>query len=234
MSLQPMTAEIDRGEPKKDPTLGQDELGQGAERASASAAADPKERIRDALRELAGLSGQQAEDVVLELLQAVQTGNLPLSTLLGYDDDDLYELYEKAYSLYDAGRPKNAMRVCQGLLALNSGVYAARMLLAACLTDLRQYGAALEEIEQVLSAVPEELEAHLKQAHIRYRQGQIEGAAGALMTLIEIDPGLESGEGQEAARLLEHIQARLADARSQPDPSPSITQHPTNNPRRDP
>jgi tetratricopeptide (TPR) repeat protein len=168
-------------------------------------ALEDEERVRRALSELADLTPENAEKVILELLEAVDKGDLPLSSVLGYTDDDLYGIYEKAYNLYKGGRAKNAIPICEALLALNPGLPAALLLQAGCLMDLRQYARALELIEQVLSADPEDLEAHLKKGHILYRLGRLQLSCGAFEALLELDPEAETDEGQEAHRILDHI-----------------------------
>jgi tetratricopeptide (TPR) repeat protein len=167
------------------------------------------ERVRRALEELTTLPEDRAEALILELLEAVEKGDLPLSCVLGYTDDDLYGIYEKAYNLYKGGRAKNAVPICEALLALNPGLPAALLLLAGCLMDLRQYARALKVVDEVLAVDAEEPEAHLKRAHVLFRLGRLEEAAAALQAVLELDSEAASEEAQEANRILEHVRDLL-------------------------
>jgi tetratricopeptide (TPR) repeat protein len=167
-------------------------------------------RVRRALGELSTLSREKSDKLVLQLLAAVEKGDLPLSSVLGYTDDDLYNIYEKAYNLYRGGRAKNAVPICEALLGLNPGLPAALLLLAGCLMDLRQYPRALEIVDEALAADAEDLEANLKKAHVLYRLGRLEESAGVLEGILELDADVETEEAVEAQRILDHIRDLLA------------------------
>jgi tetratricopeptide (TPR) repeat protein len=168
----------------------------------------PEERAaREALRQLAALSPDQAEDLALELLEAVRSGDLPFGALLGYSEDDVYDIYRRAHVLQAAGRPKNAMVLCEGLLALSPGHPAVMMLLAACLMDLKEWAKALEWLEQVLSVAPEDAEALLKRGVVLLRMKRAVEAGLAFQKVLDLDPERATDEAQVAQRLLEALHA---------------------------
>ena len=170
-----------------------------------------EERVRKALAEIASMGPAQAEAAILELLRAVERGELPLSSLMGYTDDDLYEIYEKAYTLQRGGRPKNVVAICDGLLALSPGLPAVMLLCAAALMDLKEYDRALALVDEVLAADPEDTEALLKRTHILYRLGRMPDCVEAVEAYLQLDEDAESEERQTAERLLEHVRELLKD-----------------------
>jgi tetratricopeptide (TPR) repeat protein len=166
--------------------------------------------IKAALTELATLETAAAERLVVELLERVENGELPLAALLGYTDGDLFDIYEKAYNLYKGGRPRQAAAICEGLLALSPELPAVQLLMAGCLMDLRQWEGALRLLDGVLEVDPEEREALLKRAHVLYRLRRLDEAAETLESLLQLDPERESDEAQEGERILAYVRALLS------------------------
>lgn len=176
----------------------------------AADSADPRDvLVRGALEQLSALEPEEAEGLVALLLEAVRAGQIPFSTLLGYSDDDLYDIYRKAHMLQKSGRPKNAIVLCEGLLSLSPGHGAVTHLMASCLLDLGEHAKALELIDKLLAEGDTDPELLLKKGFILYRMKRVVAAGLTFQKLVDADPGLESDEAQQAQRILEHLHAEF-------------------------
>jgi tetratricopeptide (TPR) repeat protein len=168
----------------------------------------PEERqARDALEQLAALRPDQAEALAVELLEGVASGEVSFAALLGYSDDDIYDIYRKAHVMHAAGRPKAALVLGEGLLALSPGHPAVLMLVVGCHMELKDWPRAFELLEQVLQSDPDDLEALLKRGIVLLRLKRVVEAGLAFQRVLELDPDRESEEAEVAQRLLEALHA---------------------------
>lgn len=171
---------------------------------------DPREQlVRRALEQLSGLGPQEAEGLVATLLECVQGGQIPFATLLGYSDDDLYDIYRKAHLLQKSGRPRNAIVLCEGLLGLSPGHAAVTHLMASCHLDLGEHQKALSLIEGLLADGETDPEILLKKGFILYRMKRVVEAGLIFQQVIDADPEGQAEETQQATRILQHLYSQF-------------------------
>lgn len=175
-----------------------------------------------ALAEIASLSPEHAETVVLRLLQKLNEKWPFLRFMLGvtqdgaggifgFSNDDLYEIYRTAHGLLREGNVEKCLVTCEALLVLTPGHGAVMSLMSGCYAEQGRYEKALEHIEQALQINDASLEDHLQKARFLYRLGQLEQSAATLRTLLDRDRSEESEEAQEARALLEELQVLLGE-----------------------
>lgn len=95
----------------------------------------------------------------------------------------LAELYRKA------GRPREALALCQEGLTRYPQYTTARLTLARALADEGQLEAALQETRTILDVSPKDIQTLRFAAELARRLGDLAGAVAHLEAAVQLDPG---------------------------------------------
>jgi len=149
----------------------------------ARAAADPDDR--DALREHARL---------LRLIGRVDEATRELDALIAEDPDDAAALFERGLIEQRVGDLRRAQRWFER--AVNAqAVGDARLHLAEVLYQRGQNEQALQVLDELLAETPEHAEGHLLRGFVLGDMGRHEAALVAARTAAQLDPRLETVQG---------------------------------------
>jgi len=110
--------------------------------------------------------------------------------------------YELAREHHSAGNLDDALKLCRDGLLKHPAYHSARVLLGRVLIDLKQYGSARPELEQVVRQAPDNLLARRLLAEALAGDNDVRGALTALRALVLLHP-----EDEESALRIKDLEA---------------------------
>ncbi len=108
---------------------------------------------------------------------------------------------KKAEELRESGDVRGALQILEMGLGQNPGFMSARYIRAKCNADLRRFADSLQELEEILQAVPDHLKARKLKVEIYLLLNQHRAAMVELTDLVERYP-----QDYEAVRALERLE----------------------------
>ncbi len=129
-------------------------------------------------------------------------GKIPLKEVAGMSDKEITGLLQLGTLFYTQGQTESALKILEGLAALDPDNRLVQAALGAVYTKTGDNNAALETLNKANVLDPKDISVYVNRGEVLMRLGRVEDAGKDFKTALDLDPQRKSPAANRARLIL--------------------------------